>query len=94
MTSSRWGSIPAFESRPYQHSKKQYGLSGNSFIAAVEFGEKVTARSVVTGGESSDPASKHFTDQAELFIEGRFKEVLFYKEDVLKHAEKTYRPGE
>jgi hypothetical protein len=29
-----------------------------------------------------------------MYSKGIFKEVLFYKEDVLKHAEKTYHPGE
>jgi len=27
-------------------------------------------------------------------LDGKFKDVLFYKADVLKHAEKTYHPGE
>jgi acyl-homoserine-lactone acylase len=29
-----------------------------------------------------------------MYINGRFKEVLFYKEDVEQHVEKRYRPGE
>jgi acyl-homoserine-lactone acylase len=69
-------------------------VSGNSFIAAVEFGKRVTARTVVTGGESSDPASPHFTDQAAMYLNGKFKEVLFYPEDVQAGAVKTYHPGE
>ena len=75
-------------------TKKRYGYSGNSFIAAVEFGPKVKAKSIITGGQSFDPNSSHFTDQAEMYLDGKFKDVLFYKEDVLKHAEKTYHPGE
>jgi acyl-homoserine-lactone acylase len=74
-------------------TKKRYGFSGNSFIAAVEFGTHITAKSVITGGESFDPASKHYTDQAGIYIEGKLKDVLFYKKDLLKHAEKTYHPG-
>jgi hypothetical protein len=27
-------------------------------------------------------------------LNGHFKEVLFYKEDVMKNVEKSYRPGE
>lgn len=93
MASSTWGSLPAFEGIRFPYTKRRYGNRGNSFIAAVEFGKKVTARSVLTGGEQANPRSKHFTDQASLYLEGRFKEVLFYKEDVLKHAEQTYHPG-
>jgi acyl-homoserine lactone acylase PvdQ len=48
----------------------------------------------VTGGESSDPASPHFSDQIDGYLHGQFKEVLYYREDVLKNVEKTYRPGE
>jgi acyl-homoserine-lactone acylase len=73
-------------------TQKRYGYSGNSFIAAIEFGPRVKAKTIVTGGASFNPASKHFTDQAQGYIDGKFKEVLFYKEDVLKHAEKTYHP--
>jgi hypothetical protein len=29
-----------------------------------------------------------------MYTKGKFKEVLFYREDVVKHAEKTYHPGE
>jgi acyl-homoserine lactone acylase PvdQ len=75
-------------------TKKRYGYSGNSFIAAVEFGKKLRAKSIVTGGESSDPASPHFADQANGYLEGKFKEVLFFKEDVLNNKEKEYHPGE
>ncbi len=91
--SSVFGELPSFVSRT-MNTKKRYGYSGNSFIAAVEFGPKVKARSIMTGGQSTDPQSPHFTDQAEGYINGKFKDVLFYKADVLKHAEKTYHPGE
>jgi acyl-homoserine lactone acylase PvdQ len=94
LVSSAFGELPSFVSRAMPNTKKRYGISGNSFIAAVEFGKKVTAKTVVTGGESSDPASPHFTDQAAMYTNGRFKDVLFYKEDVEKHAEKRYHPGE
>ena len=74
--------------------KKRYGYNGNSFICAVEFGKKVKAKSLLAGGQSGNPASKHFSDQAEMYTKGIFKDVLFYKEDVLKHVERQYRPGE
>ncbi|WP_295796553.1 penicillin acylase family protein [Mucilaginibacter sp.] len=91
--SSAFGQLPSFQSRTMD-TKKRYGYSGNSFIAAVEFGTRIKAKTIITGGQSFNPASKHYTDQAGMYIEGKFKEVLFYKADVLKHAEKTYHPGE
>lgn len=94
LCSSRWGSLPAFESRSFFGTKNFYGVSGNSFIAAVEFGKRLKAKSVVTGGQSNDPGSQHFMDQASGYLEGKFKDVLFYKEDLIKHVEKQYHPGE
>lgn len=88
-----WGSLPSFKSSYQNDSKKRYGYNGNSFVCAVEFGHKIKAKSLLAGGNSGDPTSKHFTDQAEMYQKGTFKEVLFYREDVIKNAEKTYHPG-
>lgn len=93
-TSSAWGSLAAFGAKTYPGTKKRYGNIGNSFVAVVEFGPRVKARSVVTGGQGSRPGASHFADQAELYTTGRFKDVLFYPEDVRQHVEKTYHPGE
>jgi acyl-homoserine lactone acylase PvdQ len=60
----------------------------------VEFGKKVVAKSLLAGGNSGVPSSNHFGDQAEMYTKGKFKDVLFYKEDVLKHVERNYHPGE
>lgn len=90
-TSSAWGQLPSYTSRPFQGSKKWYGVNGNSFVCAIEFGPKVKAYSLLAGGQQGNPASPHFFDQAQNYAEGKFKEVLFYKEDVLKHVEKRYR---
>ena len=92
--SSTWGQLPSYTSRYYPGTNRRYGVNGNSFICAVEFGKKITAKSLLAGGESGDPASPHFSDQALMYTKGQFKDVLFYKEDVLKHVEKTYHPGE
>ena len=93
-TSSAWGSLAAFAAKTYPGTKKRYGSVGNSFVAVVEFGKRVRARSVVTGGQSSKPGTTHFTDQAPLYTAGQFKDVLFYPEDIRQHVEKTYHPGE
>ncbi len=92
--SALWGMLPSYNSRTFPGTKKRYGISGNSFVCAVEFGEKIKAKSLLAGGNSGDVNSKHFTDQLEMYTKGQFKDVLFYKEDVLNHAERTYHPGE
>jgi len=92
--SALWGMLPSYNSRTFPGTKKRYGFHGNSFICAVEFGKKIKAKSLLAGGNSGDPDSPHFKDQLEMYTKGQFKDVLFYKEDVLKHAERTYHPGE
>lgn len=94
LAAATWGCIPSFATRRFPNSVKRYGVSGNSFVACVEFGKKLKAKTIITGGQSFDPASKHFTDQAQMYIDGNFKDVLFYKDDVMKHVEKSYHPGE
>ncbi|MEP6750800.1 MAG: penicillin acylase family protein, partial [Bacteroidota bacterium] len=92
--SSIWGMLPSYTARYYPGTKKRYGVNGNSFICTVEFGKKVKAKSLLAGGESGNPNSKHFNDQLLMYSKGQFKDVLFYKDDVMKNAEKTYHPGE
>ena len=92
-TSARWGSLASFGARAYPTTKKWYGTSGNSFVAVVEFGDSVHARAVSAGGESGNPASKHFNDQAQRYATGNLREVYFYPSQLKGHIEREYRPG-
>ena len=91
--SSQWGSLASFGARRYEGTKRYYGTSGNSFVAAVEFGERVKAVAVSAGGESGDPASPHFGDQALRYSQGALRPVYFYPDELKGHVEKTYHPG-
>jgi acyl-homoserine-lactone acylase len=93
-TSSLWGSLASFAARQYPGTKKWYGSSGNSFVAAVEFGPKVRALAVTAGGESGDPRSKHFDDEAARYASGNLREVYFYPEQLVAHTERSYHPGQ
>lgn len=93
-TSSRWGSLASFGAHRWPGTKRYYGTSGNSFVAVVEFGDKVSARAITAGGESGDPASKHFNDEAERYATGNLRKVYFWPEDLQGHIERTYHPGE
>ncbi len=94
LASGKWGALASFGANRYNGSKRIYGTSGNSFVAVVEFGEKVKAKSLLAGGESGDPKSPHFYDQAQRYVDRQFKDLAFYREDVEKRAKRTYRPGE
>ncbi|HMI75800.1 MAG TPA: penicillin acylase family protein [Steroidobacteraceae bacterium] len=89
---SQWGALASFDWSKPRKTKKIYGSTGNSFIAAVDFGPTIRAKALMSGGESGDPSSPHFADQALMFSEGRFRNVLFYPEDVRVHAERSYQP--
>ena len=93
-TSSVWGSLASFGARPYPNTKKWYGTSGNSFVAAIEFGPKVRARAVTAGGESGNPLSRHFSDEATRYSTGNLREVYYYRSQLSGHTEREYHPGE
>jgi acyl-homoserine lactone acylase PvdQ len=92
-TSATWGSLASFGARSYRGSKKIYGTSGNSFVAVVEFGPKVRAKAVTAGGESGNPSSPHFNDQAKRYSTGDLRDVYFYPAQLKGHTEREYRPG-
>lgn len=92
--SGNWGALAAYGQSSKSTTKRIYGERGNSFVAAVEFGPRIRAKSILAGGQSGDPQSPHFKDQAAMYARGEFKDVLFYPEDVAKHLERRYRPGE
>ena len=93
-TSSQWGSLASFGAKRYPGTRRYYGTSGNSFVAAVEFGPRVRAVAVSAGGESGDPASPHFSDQAIRYARGQLRPVYFWPDELKGHIARVYRPGE
>jgi acyl-homoserine-lactone acylase len=90
----RYGSLASFRALPREGTKRWYGDYGNSFVAVVEFGKRVRAHAVTAGGESGDPGSAHFNDEAQRYASGNLREVYFYPEQLKGHTERVYRPGE
>jgi acyl-homoserine-lactone acylase len=91
---SMWGSLAAFVGRKYPGTKRLYGNYGNSFVAIVEFGDKVRARAVTIGGESGNVSSPNFDDEAVRYASGDLREVYFYPDQLKGHTQRTYHPGE
>ncbi len=94
LASGRWGALAAYGSRTFEGTNRLYGYRGNSFVAVVEFGDRVKAKSLLAGGQSNDPNSPHFDDQIDPYVDVKFKDVAFYKTDVEARALRTYKPGE
>ena len=92
--SAQWGSLASFGAKSYPNTARYYGTSGNSFVAVVSFGKSgVRAVAVTAGGESGDPKSPHFADQAERYASGNLRPVYFYPAELKGHVERQYRPG-
>ncbi|MEO0366530.1 MAG: acylase [Pseudomonadota bacterium] len=94
MGNSRWGALADFGASRRDGTKKLYGSNGNSFVAVVEFGDRLQAKTILVGGQSNDPDSPHFSDQAPLYADHQFKDVAFYRDDIEERAVERYAPGE
>lgn len=64
-----------------------YGQVGNSYVALVEPGKGGRSEAVCVAGQSADPASPHYVDQAPYYAAGRFRPKK-------QGFERTYHPGE
>ena len=84
------GSVFTFDTRRAEGGRRSYGQHGNSFVKVVEFAPTVRARSIFVFGQSGDPTSPHYFDQAELYSASRFKPAWFSREEVESHSERTY----
>lgn len=93
LASGRWGALASFGAGQGEGTKKLYGRGGNSFVAVVEFGDRVRAKSLLAGGQSGDAQSPHFFDQAQRYQGHEFKDVAYYREDVEARAASRYHPG-
>jgi penicillin amidase len=86
------GSVFTYSTRPGPGGVRRYGVHGNSFVKVVEFGPQIRARSILTFGQSGDPASAHYLDQAPLYSQKRFKPAWFSRAEVEANAERVYSP--
>ena len=85
----------AFASGKPNEQGQRRAYRGTQSMRLVEFSKPVRAWSLHVHGQSDDPASKHYDDQARLLSEGRFKPAYFSRDELEGHIEstKTLKPG-
>ena len=69
---------------------RRYAVVGNSYLAAIEFGDRIKTASLTPFGSSADRKSDHYLDQAKLFSKRQMKPAWFYKDEVLENAKRSY----
>jgi acyl-homoserine-lactone acylase len=84
------GGLGIFRVTDYRKEKdgRYRAGGGDSYVAVVEFGSPLRARTLVGYGNWSQRGSKHRTDQLELYSRKELKPVWLTREEVLAHLEK------
>ena len=70
-------------------------MVGATYTAVYEFGpQKIEGSSLIHFGQSGDPKSKHYFDQAPLLSETRLKKIAFSPREVRENTVLSYHPGQ
>jgi penicillin amidase len=88
------GVVFNFYTLPQAGQKRRYGVAGHSFVAAVELAAQPKVKTILQFGESSDPSSPHWFDQAALYARKQLKPSWYTQADVEAHSPRHYHPGE
>ncbi|HXI21088.1 MAG TPA: penicillin acylase family protein, partial [Gemmatimonadales bacterium] len=88
------GAVFTFYTRSAPGQRRRFGVAGASYVSVVEFGPTVRGLAVHVLGESGDPASPHYFDQAPLYARGELRPSPLTLAEIRPLLERAYRPGE
>ena len=72
----------------YNEDGKYYVKGGPSTRRVVDFSDIENSWSILPTGQSGNPFSKHYDDQAEMFNAGKFRRMKLNKEEIVKTSTK------
>lgn len=79
----------AFASGPPNERGQRRAYRGSTAMRLVELGEPLRSWSLYVHGQSDDPGSPHYDDQARLLSERRFKPTYFNRDELEGHIAST-----
>ncbi|MEX2284368.1 MAG: acylase [Gemmatimonadota bacterium] len=86
------GELGAFRVLNYERTGGTFtAVSGDSYVAAIEFSRPVRALTLLAYGNASQPDSPHRTDQLQLFARQELRPAWLRREDVMRHLEERKR---
>jgi len=77
----------------YNDEGKYYVKGGPSTRRVIDFSDIENSWSILPTGQSGNPFSKHYDDQAEMFNAGKFRKMKMNKEEIIKTSTKlVFKP--
>ncbi|MCP2605117.1 penicillin acylase family protein [Candidatus Aminicenantes bacterium AH-873-B07] len=81
------GSGDTINSSHYSHKNPYYTTAGVSYRQIIDLGNFKNSIWVLTSGQSGHFLSRHYDNQINLWIKGKYYHMLFYKKDIEKETE-------
>ncbi len=72
---------------PYTEDGYYKVSTGPSTRRVVDFSDVENSMSILPTGQSGNPFSKHYEDQAEMYINGKFRKMMMNKEEIMTTSE-------